>query len=652
TATSQSNSTQTEHLEIHSDLNESDRIVSLPRLTAEPSFRQYSGFLEGATPNIQLHYWLVEAVGNHSGAPLFLWLNGGPGCSSLFGHLYENGPFILGNVLYLESPAGVGFSYAKDGNTSASDDTDDDVAGGVVMTINAAINEAYLAAQRRLQFISTLVLRSQMKDILPVHAASFCVDRFTSLHNYRALWHFLKKFPAYKNRAFYITGESYAGIYVPTLALRLLNDGIDLDLRGLFVGNPAVDILIDGCSIIPYLHSRGFLPKSLLNRPATTDWVAVSSLPQQGIKSSLALASDLLELQKAIGRLNNEKTTGEDGLPGDVLKNGRPALERALLQLVHSIWVHETMPENFKDALIVSLFQGKGSKQWADSYRSISLLSCTGKVLARILLNRLNATVLEVSVPKERCGFLASRSTIDLVFAALQTQEKCRERNQPLEALFAEFAKVLDSVSRKALWTVLGKFACPRKFVNIVRLLHVGMKAKVQSCGSNSDDFDIVTGVKQGCVLVPALCSSYLIAMVTVAFQNSGEDGVEVEYRTNGRLLNIRRFGAPIWLQTSAISMLLFADDSALLAHSEEELQRLATASRRRHRSLDWTSTQVGRSACVSPPQIRIAGDTVNGCGDFCYLGSNLSTDLSVDRELRAHVAKARAVLGRLERRV
>ncbi|KAF7248921.1 hypothetical protein EG68_09277 [Paragonimus skrjabini miyazakii] len=219
--TSRSNGKQTEYPEIHFNISELDRIVSLPKLTIEPSFRQYSGFLEGATPNVQLHYWLVEAVGNHSEAPLFLWLNGGPGCSSLFGHLYENGPFIvktgpklvpnpyswnlLGNMLYLESPAGVGFSYAKDGNTSASDDT-------------------------------------------------------TSLHNYHALLHFLKKFPAYKNRAFYITGESYAGVYVPTLALRLLNDGTDLDLRGLFVGNPAVDILNLDCSTIPYLHSRGFLP--------------------------------------------------------------------------------------------------------------------------------------------------------------------------------------------------------------------------------------------------------------------------------------------------------------------------------------------------------------------------------------------------------
>ncbi|KAA3675654.1 uncharacterized protein DEA37_0006311 [Paragonimus westermani] len=57
-------------------------------------------------------------------------------------------------------------------------------------------------------------------------------------------------------------------------------------------------------------------------------------------------------------------------------------------------------------------------------------------------------------------------------------------------------------------------------------------------------------------------------------------------------------------------------------------------------------------AACVPPPEIRIAGDTVNSCGDFCYLGSNLSTDLSVDRELRARVARASAAFGRVVRRV
>ncbi|KAF7234948.1 hypothetical protein EG68_11672 [Paragonimus skrjabini miyazakii] len=118
---------------------EQDRIVSLPNLTFKPQFRQYAGYLDGASPNIKLFYWLVEAVENPFDAPLLLWLNGGPGCSSLTSQLSRNGPFSINsnlelesnpyswnkafNVLYLESPAGVGFSYAKDGNITASDDS-------------------------------------------------------------------------------------------------------------------------------------------------------------------------------------------------------------------------------------------------------------------------------------------------------------------------------------------------------------------------------------------------------------------------------------------------------------------------------------------------------------------------------------------------
>ncbi|KAA3670761.1 uncharacterized protein DEA37_0015017 [Paragonimus westermani] len=186
---------------------------------------------------------------------------------------------------------------------------------------------------------------------------------------------------------------------------------------------------------------------SLLNHPTTIDWVAVNSLPQQDFKSSLDLAPDLLGLQSAVGQLRSMKATDEDGLSGEILRNGGPALECALLQLVHSIWEHEAMPQDFKDALIVPLFEGKGSKRPV--------------VVARILLNRLNVTILQVSVPEEQCGFRASRSTIDLAFAARQLQEKCRERNQPLYALSVDFTKAFESVSLVVLWTVLGKFGCP-----------------------------------------------------------------------------------------------------------------------------------------------------------------------------------------------
>lgn len=94
----------------------------------------YSGYLNANRPNRQIHYMFVQAEANADTAPLTLWLNGGPGCSSLIGLLQEIGPYIVGNsyklgdmlnkneyswhkisnLLFLESPATVGFSSDKD----------------------------------------------------------------------------------------------------------------------------------------------------------------------------------------------------------------------------------------------------------------------------------------------------------------------------------------------------------------------------------------------------------------------------------------------------------------------------------------------------------------------------------------------------------
>lgn len=90
----------------------------------------YSGFLKTNVANREIHYVFVAAATNPDTAPLTIWLNGGPGCSSLIGMLQEIGPFIIGNnytlgdqltpnefswnkasnLLFLESPAIVGFS--------------------------------------------------------------------------------------------------------------------------------------------------------------------------------------------------------------------------------------------------------------------------------------------------------------------------------------------------------------------------------------------------------------------------------------------------------------------------------------------------------------------------------------------------------------
>uniref|UniRef100_A0A1I8J0U5 Carboxypeptidase n=1 Tax=Macrostomum lignano TaxID=282301 RepID=A0A1I8J0U5_9PLAT len=177
-----------------------------PRLLFRPNFTQYSGYLtssSGSGDSRRLFYWLVESSHvDAATAPLVLWMNGGPGCSSVGGLLMTNGPFLandraelerndfawnrLANVLYIDSPSGVGLS--EPGPT----------------------------------------------DLTELN------DNATTRLNLGALLHFYSLFPEYRGRAFYIAGESYAGIYIPLLASAIIDGGHRpglINLKGIAVGN-------------------------------------------------------------------------------------------------------------------------------------------------------------------------------------------------------------------------------------------------------------------------------------------------------------------------------------------------------------------------------------------------------------------------------
>ena len=124
---------------------EKDEVNKLPGWDAALPSRHFSGYLQ-ASPTKRLHYYLVQSEIDWNEDPVVLWFNGGPGCSSLDGFLYEHEPFRvqydgeqatlhrfeyawskLATMVYIEDPCGVGFSYSTAKDTArdynATDDT-------------------------------------------------------------------------------------------------------------------------------------------------------------------------------------------------------------------------------------------------------------------------------------------------------------------------------------------------------------------------------------------------------------------------------------------------------------------------------------------------------------------------------------------------
>lgn len=178
------------------------------RLANATTVESYAGYLTvDAAHGSNLFFWFFPAASGADTAPVLLWLQGGPGASSLYSVFNEHGPFSVDkdrvlkprryawtsthSVLYVDNPVGAGYSFTGD---------------------DAGYSEDQTAVGRNL---------------------------------YAALGQFFTLFAEYRDNEFYVAGESYAGKYVPAVshALHLSNPGapVKINFKGLAIGNGLID---------------------------------------------------------------------------------------------------------------------------------------------------------------------------------------------------------------------------------------------------------------------------------------------------------------------------------------------------------------------------------------------------------------------------
>jgi hypothetical protein len=242
-----------------------------------------------------------------------------------------------------------------------------------------------------------------------------------------------------------------------------------------------------------------------------------------------------------------------------------------------------------------------------------------------------------------------------MIFSLRQLQEKCQEQRMPLYICFIDLTKAFDLVSRNGLFIVLQKIGCPQHLLEVVKSFHVNMHSTVYYNGATSDSFPVSSGVKQGCVLAPTLFGIFFSMLLHHAFKDSTE-GVYIHTRLDGKLYNIARLRAKTKVRMVLIREMLFADDAALVSHTEDGLQQLVSHFSRACTEFGLTislkKTNVMVQGTAIPPSITIEDDALEVVENFTYLGSSISNSLKIDTEISCRIAKAVAVMAKLNKRV
>ena len=217
----------------------------------------------------------------------------------------------------------------------------------------------------------------------------------------------------------------------------------------------------------------------------------------------------------------------------------------------------------------------------------------------------------------------------------------------PLYIAFIDLTKVFNLVSRSGLFKLLRKIGCTPHLLAEISSFHENMHSTVNCNGSTSEAFKVSSRVKQGCVLAPTLFSIFFSMLLQYAFKNCRE-GVFLHTRYDGKLLNIAHLYAKTKVTKVLICGMLFADDAAVVSHTEEGLQQLVSclsvACMEFGLKISLKKTNVMAQDAGHPPTIAIDGYNLEVVENFTYLGSTHSIDV----EINSRIAKATEVMAKL----
>uniref|UniRef100_A0A670IN41 ribonuclease H n=1 Tax=Podarcis muralis TaxID=64176 RepID=A0A670IN41_PODMU len=250
--------------------------------------------------------------------------------------------------------------------------------------------------------------------------------------------------------------------------------------------------------------------------------------------------------------------------------------------------------------------------------------------MLKILQGRLKQYV-DRELPEVQAGFRRGRGTRDQIANMRWIMEKAREFQKDIYFCFIDYAKAFDCVDHSKLWQVLKEMGVPDHLICLLRNLYVGQEAKVRTGYGTTDWFKIGKGVRQGCILSPCLFNLY----AEFIMRKAGLDETQAGIKIAGRNINNLRY----------------ADDTTLMAESEEDLKnllmRVKEESAKYGLKLNIKKTKIMATGPITSWQIE--GEEMEAVRDFIFLGSMITADGDSSHEIKRRLLLGRKAMANLD---
>ena len=231
--------------------------------------------------------------------------------------------------------------------------------------------------------------------------------------------------------------------------------------------------------------------------------------------------------------------------------------------------------------------------------------------------------------PDAQAGFRKGRGTRAQIANIRWIIEKAREFQKNIYFCFNDYAKAFDCVDHNKLWKILREMGISDHLTCLLRNLYASQEATVRT-GHGTDWFQIEKGVCQDCILSPCLFNLYVEYIMRIAGLDEAQAGIKI----SGRNINIR-----------------YADDTTLMAESEEELKSLLIKVKEESEKvglkLNFQKTKIMSSDPITSWQIH--GETMETVRDFIFLGSKITADGDCSHEIKIHLLLGRKAMANLD---